>query len=150
MGINATGVDQKVGTIVWSPLASGRLSGKYRRNQPLPENNRVQQGGGHGPALDEERLYTIMDALDIVAEETGKTVAQVSLNWLLQRPTVSNIVIGARNEEQLKQNLEATGWNLTTEQVKKLDEASKSEPIYPYWHQRQSLQLNPLPEFYKR
>lgn len=143
------GIDQKVGTIVWSPLASGRLSGKYRRNQPLPENNRVQQGGGHGPALDEERLYTIMDALDIVAEETGKTVAQVSLNWLLQRPTVSNIVIGARNEEQLKQNLEAVGWNLTTDQVKRLDEASQLEPVYPYWHQRQSLQLNPLPEFYK-
>jgi len=143
------GVDQKVGTIVWSPLASGRLSGKYRRNQPLPENNRVQQGGGHGPALDEERLYTIMDALDEVSAETGKSVAQISLNWLLQRPTVSNIVIGARNEEQLKQNLEAVGWNLTTEQVKKLDDASKLEPIYPYWHQRQSEELNPLPIFYK-
>jgi aryl-alcohol dehydrogenase-like predicted oxidoreductase len=143
------GIDQKVGTIVWSPLASGRLSGKYRRNQPLPENNRVQQGGGHGPALDEERLYTIMDALDEVSAETGKSVAQISLNWLLQRPTVSNIVIGARNEEQLKQNLEAVGWNLTTEQVKKLDEASKLEPVYPYWHQRQSEELNPLPVFYK-
>ncbi|MBB5637457.1 aryl-alcohol dehydrogenase-like predicted oxidoreductase [Pedobacter cryoconitis] len=143
------GIDQKVGTIVWSPLASGRLSGKYRRNQPLPADNRVQQGGGHGPALNEERLYTIMDALDEVSAETGKTVAQISLNWLLQRPTVSNIVIGARNEEQLKQNLEAVGWNLTTEQVKKLDEASKPEPIYPYWHQRQSEELNPLPVFYK-
>lgn len=143
------GIDQQVGTIVWSPLASGRLSGKYRRNQPLPENNRVQQGGGHGPALNEERLYTIIDALDEVSAETGKSVSQISLNWLLQRPTVSNIVIGARNEEQLKQNLEAAGWNLTTEQVKKLDEASKSEPIYPYWHQRQSEVLNPLPAFYK-
>jgi aryl-alcohol dehydrogenase-like predicted oxidoreductase len=143
------GIDQRVGTIVWSPLASGRLSGKYRRNQPLPENNRVQQGGGHGPALNEERLYTIIDALDEVSAETGKSVSQISLNWLLQRPTVSNIVIGARNEEQLKQNLEAAGWNLTTEQVKKLDEASKSEPIYPYWHQRQSEKLNPLPVFYK-
>ena len=143
------GIDQQVGTIVWSPLASGRLSGKYRRNQPLPEDNRVQQGGGHGPALNEERLYTIMDALDEVSAETGKSVSQISLNWLLQRPTVSNIVIGARNEEQLKQNLEAAGWNLTTEQVKKLDEASKSEPIYPYWHQRQSEVLNPLPAFYK-
>ena len=143
------GIDQKVGTIVWSPLASGRLSGKYRRNQPLPENNRVQQGGGHGPALDEERLYTIMDALDEVSAEIGKSVAQISLNWLLQRPTVSNIVIGARNEEQLKQNLEAVGWDLNTEQVKKLDDASKLEPIYPYWHQRQSEELNPLPVFYK-
>lgn len=142
------GLDQNVGTIVWSPLASGRLSGKYRRNQPLPADNRVQQGGGHGPALNEERLFSIVDVLDEVAEETGKSVAQISLNWLLQRPTVSNIVIGARNEEQLKQNLEAVGWNLTVDQVKKLDEASKSEPIYPYWHQRQDLVLNPLPTFY--
>lgn len=143
------GLDQKVGTIVWSPLASGRLSGKYRRNEPLPENNRVQQGGGHGPALNEERLYTIVDALDEVAAETGKSVAQISLNWLLQRPTVSNIVIGARNEEQLKQNLDAVGWNLNTDQIKKLDEASALEPIYPYWHQRQNVTLNPIPEFYK-
>jgi len=142
------GIDQNVGTIVWSPLASGRLSGKYRRNQPLPADSRVQQGGGHGPALNEERLFTIVDALDEVAEETGKSVAQVSLNWLLQRPTVSNIVIGARNEEQLTQNLEAIGWNLTIDQVKKLDDASKSEPIYPYWHQQQDLVLNPLPKFY--
>ena len=142
------GLDQNVGTIVWSPLASGRLSGKYRRNQPLPADNRVQQGGGHGPALNQERLFTIVDALDEVAEETGKSIAQISLNWLLQRPTISNIVIGARNEEQLKQNLDAIGWNLTTEQVKKLDEASKSDPIYPYWHQRQDLVLNPLPKFY--
>ena len=142
------GIDQNVGTIVWSPLSSGRLSGKYRRNQPLPADSRVQQGGGHGPALNEEHLYTIVDALDEVAEETGKSVAQVSLNWLLQRPTVSNIVIGARNEEQLTQNLEAIGWNLTIDQVKKLDDASKSEPIYPYWHQQQDLVLNPLPKFY--
>ena len=142
------GIDQNVGTIVWSPLSSGRLSGKYRRNQPLPADSRVQQGGGHGPALNEERLYTIVDALDEVAEETGKSVAQISLNWLLLRPTVSNIVIGARNEEQLTQNLEAIGWNLTIDQVKKLDDASKSEPIYPYWHQQQDLVLNPLPKFY--
>jgi len=142
------GIDQNVGTIVWSPLASGRLSGKYRRNQPLPADSRVQQGGGHGPALNEERLFTIVEALDEVAEETGKSVAQVSINWLLQRPTIANIVIGARNEEQLTQNLEAIGWNLTVDQVKKLDDASKSEPIYPYWHQQQDLVLNPLPKFY--
>ncbi len=142
------GMDQHIGTIVWSPLASGRLAGKYRRNQPFPQDNRVQQGGGHGPALNEERLYTIMDALDEVAEEVDKSVAQVALNWVLQRPTVCNIIIGARNEEQLKQNLGATGWNLTLEQVKKLDEASTSEPVYPYWHQRQSPNLNTTPELY--
>jgi aryl-alcohol dehydrogenase-like predicted oxidoreductase len=142
------GLDQKIGTIVWSPLSSGRLAGKYRRNQPIPQDNRVQQGGGHGPALNEPRLYNIMDALDEIAVETGKTVAQVAINWLLQRPTVANIIIGARNEEQLKQNLQAIGWNLSTEQVKKLDAASNSEPVYPYWHQQQDLILNPLPNFY--
>ncbi|MBI1257541.1 MAG: aldo/keto reductase [Chloroflexi bacterium] len=127
-------VDQKVGTLVWSPLAGGRLTGKYRRNQPMPEGTRIAQGGGEGPQRT-ELLYKIVDALDEVAAETGKTVTQVSLNWLLQRPTVSSLVIGARNEEQLKQNLGAVGWNLTTEQVAKLDSASRMEPIYPYWHQ---------------
>lgn len=143
------GIDQNIGTIVWSPLASGRLGGKYRRNQPLPQGNRVQQGGGHGPALDEHFLYGIVDVLDAVAAETGKSVAQVALNWVLQRPTISNIIIGARNEEQLQQNLGAVGWNLTTDQVKRLDAASDKTPVYPYWHQRQNLNLVPLPEFYK-
>lgn len=142
------GIDQKVSTIVWSPLSSGRLSGKFRRGTDVPADSRMSQGGAHGPATDFERLYTIMDALDEVAEETGKSVAQVSLNWLLQRPTVANIVIGARNEEQLKQNLDAVGWNLTTDQVKKLDAASDRDPIYPYWHQRQNPKLNPGPKFY--
>lgn len=142
------GIDQNIGTIVWSPLASGRLSGKYRRNQPRPADSRDQKGGHHGPDLNEERLYNIVDALDEVAEETGKSVAQVAINWLLQRPTISNIIIGARNEEQLKQNLEAVGWNLTTDQVKKLDAASVTDPVYPYWHQRQDTTLVPLPKFY--
>jgi aryl-alcohol dehydrogenase-like predicted oxidoreductase len=142
------GIDQNVSTIVWSPLSSGRLSGKFRRSVEVPQDNRMSQGGAHGPATNFDRLYTIVDALDEVAEETGKSVAQVSLNWLLQRPTVANLVIGARNEEQLKQNLEAVGWNLTTEQVKKLDDASATDPIYPYWHQRQNLNLVPLPKFY--
>jgi len=141
------GTDQGVGTIVWSPLSSGRLGGKYRRGQPIPENSRNQQGGSHGPATNFERLYTIVDALDEVAAETGKSIAQVSLNWLLQRPTVVNLIIGARDEEQLKQNLGAIGWNLTTDQVKKLDAASEVDPIYPYWHQRQNLKLVPLPKF---
>ncbi len=144
-------IDQKIGTIVWSPLASGLLSGKYRRNQPLPQNGRVVQGGSPVPkdTVDYEKLYNIVDRLYEIAEETGKTVAQVSLNWLLQRPTVDNIIIGARNEEQLKQNLGAVGWNLTIEQVKKLDEVSESFPAYPYWHQRQFPMLNAAPELYK-
>jgi aryl-alcohol dehydrogenase-like predicted oxidoreductase len=142
------GIDQKVSTIVWSPLSSGQLTGKFRRGQPIPEASRLSQGGSHGPETNWENLYNIVDALDEVAAETEKTVAQVALNWLLQRPTVVNIVIGARNGEQLKQNLAATGWNLTTDQVKKLDAASELPPIYPYWHQRQNLALNPLPKFY--
>ncbi len=144
------GLDQKVGGIIWSPLAAGRLGGKYRRNQPLPQDSRVAQGGSPIPeaVINEEVFYNIIDTLDEVAEETGKTVAQVAINWVLQRPTVSSIIIGARNEAQLRQNLEAVGWNLTTEQIKKLDKASEVPTIYPYWHQRQNLKLNPLPKFY--
>ncbi|QMW00397.1 aldo/keto reductase [Spirosoma foliorum] len=144
------GIDQRVGGIIWSPLAAGRLGGKYRRNQPVPPDSRVAQGGSPVPAfaISDELFYTIIDVLDELAAETGKSVAQVALNWLLQRPTVSTIVIGARNEEQLKQNLDAVGWNLTTEQVKRLDAASDVPTIYPYWHQRQNLTLNPPPKFY--
>lgn len=143
-------IDQKIGTIIWSPLASGMLSGKYRRNHPFPQNTRVAQGGSPVPrnTIDNERLYNIVDKLDEIAEETGKTVAQISLNWLLQRPTVSNIIIGARNEEQLKQNLGAAGWDLTVEQVKKLDEVSEIFPAYPYWHQREFPMLNAAPRLY--
>ncbi|MBT1706606.1 aldo/keto reductase [Fulvivirgaceae bacterium PWU5] len=144
------GVDQKVGTLVWSPLASGLLSGKYRRNQPVPKEARVAQGGSPVPAhaTPDEVLYKVLDALDEVAAETGKSVAQISLNWLLQRPTVCNIIIGARTEEQLKQNLAAVGWNLTTDQVKKLDEASAMPTAYPYWHQRDHAMLNAAPALY--
>lgn len=142
------GIDQNIGTIVWSPLSSGKLSGKYKRNQPLPENARVAQGGSPVPDSDIERLYNIVDVLEEVAQEVNKTVAQVSLNWLLQRPTVANIIIGARNEEQLKQNLEAVGWNLTVDQVKKLDLVSDVLPTYPYWHQRQFPMLNAAPKLY--
>ena len=143
------GIDQQMGTIVWSPLAGGRLSGKYNRRNPAPVNNRRQQGGAEGPPTNEALLFTIIDELEVIAAETGKSVAQVSLNWLLQRPTVSNIIIGARNEEQLKQNLGAVGWNLSIEQLHRLDKASNRDPIYPYWHQRKNLKLNPLPDFYR-
>ncbi len=120
------GVDQKVGAVVWSPLGWGRLTGKIRRGTPLPAKSRLQNKASveAGPQVSEELLFTVVDALDAVAAETGKTVPQVALNWLLQRPTVSTVVIGARNEEQLRQNLEAVGWNLTKEQVARLDAAS--------------------------
>ncbi|KAA9353613.1 aldo/keto reductase [Larkinella humicola] len=138
-------LDQNVGTVVWSPLAAGRLGGKYRRSNPAPADSRIAQGGGEGPVIPEDYWFTIVDTLDELAAETGKTVAQVALNWLLQRPTVSSIVIGARTEEQLTQNLGAIGWNLSNEQVARLDAASNKEPIYPYWHQRKNPDLNPLP-----
>jgi aryl-alcohol dehydrogenase-like predicted oxidoreductase len=138
------GLDQKVGALVWSPLGWGRLTGKIRRGKPLPAQSRLPVTSTLGPPVADEYLYTVVDALDKVAAETGRTIPQVALNWLLQRPTVSSIIIGARNEEQLRQNLEAAGWNLTTEQVARLDEASRTTLTYPYWHQRQ-FERNPPP-----
>ncbi len=137
------GIDQRVGAMVWSPLGWGRLTGKIRRNQPLPKVSRLHKTADMGPQVDDEYLYNVVDALDEIAKETGKTVPQVALNWLLQRPTVANVIIGARNEEQLAQNLGAVGWNLTPEQVKRLDAASEKTPVYPYWHQQQ-FERNPL------
>jgi aryl-alcohol dehydrogenase-like predicted oxidoreductase len=139
------GLDQKVGALVWSPLGWGRLTGKIRRGQPLPEVSRLHKTSEQGPPIPEEHLYNVVDALDEVAKETGKTIPQVALNWLFQRPTVSTVIIGARNEEQLRQNLAAAGWNLTAEQVAKLDKASEVKRIYPYWHQEQFIKRNPLP-----
>jgi aryl-alcohol dehydrogenase-like predicted oxidoreductase len=111
----------------------------------MPELSRLHKTADAGPQVSDEFLYTVVDALDAVAAETGKTVPQVALNWLLQRPTVSSVIIGARNEEQLRQNLAAAGWNLTTEQVAKLDKASAVTPVYPYWHQRNFPERNPPP-----
>lgn len=130
------GLDQGVGAVVWSPLGWGRLTGKIRRGAPLPEVSRLHKTAEAGPPVDNEYLYRVVDALDEVAKETGKTVPQIALNWLLQRPTVSTVIIGARNEQQLVDNLGAVGWNLTKEQVAKLDAASAVTPVYPYWHQR--------------
>jgi len=138
-------LDQNVGTIVWSPLGWGRLTGKIRRGQPLPAVSRLHKTAEQGPPVANEYLYKVVDALDEVGRETGKTVPQIALNWLLQRPSVANIIIGARNEEQLRQNLGAVGWNLTSEQVARLDAASDVTPIYPYWHQRTFADRNPPP-----
>ncbi len=139
------GQDQGLGLMVWSPLGWGRLTGKIRRGQPAKEGRIAQGGDVGGPKVDDEYLYQVMDALDAVAAETGKTVPQIALNWLLTRPTVANIVVGARNEEQLKQNLGALGWQLTPEQIAKLDKASAKHPPYPYWHQMDFDDRNPKP-----
>lgn len=141
------GIDQRVGAVVWSPLGWGRLTGKIRRGKPLPEVSRLRNkvAVDVGPPVPEEYLYRVVDALDEVSRETDKTVPQVALNWLLQRPTVSTIVFGARNEEQLRQNLGAVGWELTSAQIAKLDAASAITPTYPYWHQRGFAERNPPP-----
>jgi aryl-alcohol dehydrogenase-like predicted oxidoreductase len=138
-------VDQGVGCVVWSPLGWGRLTGKIRRGAPLPAQSRLHVTKDMGPQVEDEYLYKVVDALDAVAAETGKSVPQIALNWLLQRPSVATVVIGARNEEQLRANLGALGWQLTSEQMAKLDQASYRAPVYPYWHQQQFTERNPFP-----
>lgn len=139
-------IDQKIGSIIWSPLSAGRLGGRYGRNKPYPPQSRMAQGGSPVPdsVVDSDVLYDILEVLEEIKEETGRTIAQVAINWLLRRPAVSNVIIGARNEEQLLENLGSAGWNLTPEQMLRLNKASEVPTIYPYWHQRQNLKLNPV------
>ncbi|HYG07468.1 MAG TPA: aldo/keto reductase [Stenotrophomonas sp.] len=130
------GLDQGVGAVVWSPLGWGRLTGKLRRGQPLPERSRLHDTAAVGPAIDDERLYDIVEVLDEIAAETGRSVPQIAINWLLTRPTVSTVLIGARDETQLRQNLGAVGWQLEAGQIARLDAVSRVEvpyPYYPYW-----------------
>lgn len=140
------GRDEGVGALVWSPLGWGRLTGRIRRDQPIPEGSRLHATADFGPPVDNERLYDVVDALDAVAAETGRTVPQVAINWLLRRPTVSSVIIGARNEQQLRDNLGATGWCLTAEQVGRLSAASSvgaPYPHFPYERQEGFARLNP-------
>jgi aryl-alcohol dehydrogenase-like predicted oxidoreductase len=141
-------LDQRVGTVVWSPLGWGRLTGKIRRGEPLPEVSRLrsQLAVDKGPQVPQEHLYRVVDALETVAGECGKSVPQVALNWLLQRPSVATLIIGARNEAQLRQNLGAVGWKLAPQQIASLDAASAVPLAYPYWHQRLTFaERNPPP-----
>jgi aryl-alcohol dehydrogenase-like predicted oxidoreductase len=138
-----------VGALIWSPLGWGRLTGKLRRGQPLPATSRLHKAADGGPVVADGYLYKVVDALDAVAAEAGKTVPQVALNWLLRKPTVSSVIIGARNEKQLRDNLAAASFTLNAAQVAKLDEASAPQVAYPYWHQRQFQFLNPLPPSYR-
>jgi aryl-alcohol dehydrogenase-like predicted oxidoreductase len=139
------GLDQKVGAVIWSPLGWGRLTGKIRRGQPVPEVSRLHKTRDLGPPVDDEYLYRVVDALDGIVKETGKTVPQIALNWLLQRPTVASVIVGARDETQLRQNLGTVGWSLSPEQIAKLDAASSRPAPYPYWHQRGFSERNPPP-----
>jgi aryl-alcohol dehydrogenase-like predicted oxidoreductase len=138
-------IDQGVGAVVWSPLGWGRLTGKIRRGAKLPEQSRLHKTAEMGPPVPDEHVYGVVDALDAVAAETGKTIPQIALNWLLRRPTVATVVIGARNEAQLRQNLGAVGWELTPSQVAALDAASQVTLPYPYWHQAGFKERNPPP-----
>ena len=139
------GLDQGVGALIWSPLGWGRLTGKIRRGQPLPQTSRLHTTADKGPPVDNERLFRVVDALEDVAKDTGKSVPQIALNWLFHRPTVSSVIIGARDEKQLKDNLGAIGWSLTPEQIAKLDAASETMKPYPYWHQSGFAERNPSP-----
>ncbi len=144
------GIDQKIGALIWSPLGWGRLTGKIRRGHPLPETSRLPVTADSGPPVEDEHVYRVVEAIDQVVAESGKTVPQISLNWLLRKPTVSSVIIGARNEEQLMQNLTAVDFKLTEDQVKRLDGASDRTVPYPYWHQRQFVERNPLPSSFEQ
>ncbi|MFL5019381.1 MAG: aldo/keto reductase [Rhizobium sp.] len=140
------GANQGVGALVWSPLAWGRLTGKIRRGQPLPAASRLHETAQYGQPVDDEKLFDIVDVLDAIAGETGRTVPQIAINWLLSRPTVSSVIIGARNEEQLRQNLDAVGWSLSKEQIERLDAVSAVTAPYPYFPYRRQegfARLNP-------
>ncbi len=140
-------LDQHVGTVVWSPLAMGRLGGKVRRDQPLPAVSRLHDATTRriAPPADEAFIFRVVDALDDVARETGRPVAQIALNWVLHRPSVTSVIIGARNEAQLRENLETVSWSLSTEQIARLDAASARTKTYPYWHQEFFAERNPFP-----
>lgn len=138
-------IDQRVATVVWSPLAQGRLTGKVRRGQAAPDNSRTKVPSETNQSGDQETLYRTVDVMDEIAQETGKTLSQIALNWLLGRPTVASLIFGARNEEQFRENLGAIGWNLTAEQIARLDAASATTPSYPYWHQLNFKERNRFP-----
>ena len=142
-------LSEGLGALVWSPLGWGRLTGKIRRGQPLPKVSRLHKAAEGGPVVADEYLYKVVDALEEVAAEASKTVPQVALNWLLRKPTVASVIIGARDEKQLRDNLAAGTFALTNEQVAQLDAASAPAVAYPYWHQRQFPNLMPLPPSYR-
>ena len=141
------GLDQKVGAVVWSPLGMGKLGGKIRRGQPRAVVSRLNDPGTAtiAPPTEDEQIYRVVDALDAIAKETDKSVAQIAINWVLQRPTVATVIIGARDEAQLRDNLGGVGWTLTPAQVAKLVAASATPLAYPYWHQRGFEERNPSP-----
>jgi aryl-alcohol dehydrogenase-like predicted oxidoreductase len=142
-------LSEGVGALVWSPLGWGRLTGKIRRGEPLPEVSRLHKTVGQGPPVADEYVYKVVDSLESLSAETGKSVPQLALNWLLRKPTIASAIVGARNESQLRDNLAAASFTLTAGQVARLDEASEVQAPYPYWHQRQFQNRNPLPPSFR-
>jgi aryl-alcohol dehydrogenase-like predicted oxidoreductase len=128
-------VDQGVEILVWSPLAGGLLSGKYRRGQDAPEGSRGLTDWNEPPVRDEEQLYDIVEVLVGIGEDRGVSAAQVAIAWLLGRPGVASVVVGARTDEQLADNLKAAELTLSDEERTRLDEVSAPPLLYPYWHQ---------------
>jgi aryl-alcohol dehydrogenase-like predicted oxidoreductase len=142
------GLDQGVGAMVWSPLGWGRLTGRLRRGAPLPAGSRLHETAKFAPPVQDDDLYRVIDALEEIAKQAGRTVPQVAINWLLRRPTVASVILGARNEAQLRENLGAVGWSLTDAQMQALDAASAWPPYYPHTLYRTSpafARLNPPP-----
>jgi aryl-alcohol dehydrogenase-like predicted oxidoreductase len=131
------GLDQGLGTMVWSPLAGGLLTGKHRRGRPVPEGSRQAAGWTEPPIRDVERLWDIVEALVEVGEAHGVSAAQVALAWLLTRPTVASLIVGGRTEAQFRDSLAAVSLRLSPEELARLNEVSKPPLIYPYWHQGQ-------------
>lgn len=130
--------DQGLGTLVWSPLAGGLLSGKYRRNQAAPEGTRHLADWGEPPVRDESALYDVVDVLVDIADARGVSAAQIALAWLIARPQVTSVIVGARNDTQLQDNLKAADVTLTPEEIEKLNAVSQLPLLYPYWHQAQT------------
>ncbi|ENX23590.1 hypothetical protein F892_00185 [Acinetobacter vivianii] len=125
--------DQQMGAVVWSPLGWGRLTGKFDRENPIPAESRLHDTAQFAPPVNEEHLYRVIDALKQIAQETGYSIPQIALNWLLQRPTVASVLIGARNQTQLQENLKAKDIQLSAEQITQLNQASAVYPPYPYY-----------------
>ncbi len=139
-------LDQGIGLLVWSPLGWGRLTGKITRKSPSPPSvSRLHATSEAGPPVEDDYFFNVIDVLEEIVSETGKSIPQIAINWLLQRPTVANVILGARNEEQLKDNLGSVGWNLSKDQMERLGKASQKTLPYPYWHQLKSIKESTPP-----
>lgn len=128
------GVEENIGTLVWSPLSGSLLSGRITRHQENIKDSRIDRGGAWD--MDKEFLLSITDVLEEISKQTGYSIAQIALAWLLSRPTISSLVIGATKVAQLKENLQASVLQLDCAHIKKLDTVSQMQLPYPYWHQR--------------